>query len=117
MRSTTRRRAGSATASDDRRQASGFRVLFEWKPLLVLAAASRCFHLGNGAMLPLYGLAVVGGKGGRSRGLRRHHHRGRAGGDDRRLHLRHAVAEKRGYWLVLLISFIALPIRGLVAAT
>ena len=26
------------------------------------------------------------------------------------------MAEKEGYWLVLLISFIALPIRGLVAA-
>jgi hypothetical protein len=26
------------------------------------------------------------------------------------------LAEKNGYWLVLLISFIALPIRGLVAA-
>ncbi len=27
------------------------------------------------------------------------------------------LAERRGYWLVLLITFIALPIRGLVAAS
>ena len=27
------------------------------------------------------------------------------------------LAEKRGYWLVLLLTFIALPIRGLVAAS
>ncbi len=26
------------------------------------------------------------------------------------------MAEKQGYWLVLLISFIALPIRGLLAS-
>jgi MFS family permease len=26
------------------------------------------------------------------------------------------MAEKRGYWLVLLISFLALPVRGLIAA-
>jgi MFS family permease len=41
-------------------QAKGFRVLFETKPLLVLAGALAFFHLGNAAMLPLYGLAVVG---------------------------------------------------------
>jgi hypothetical protein len=37
----------------------GFSVLFACKPLLVLAAALALLHLGNGAMLPLYGLAVV----------------------------------------------------------
>ena len=45
-------------------EASGFRVLLECKPLLILAAALACFHLGNGAMLPLYGLAVVAAKQG-----------------------------------------------------
>ena len=42
-------------------KASGFRVLLECKPLLVLAAALLAFHLGNAAMLPLYGMAVVAG--------------------------------------------------------
>jgi len=44
--------------------ASGFKVLLQNKPLLVLAAALACFHLGNGAMLPLYGLAMVSNKQG-----------------------------------------------------
>jgi predicted MFS family arabinose efflux permease len=48
-------------SSDDssREPASAWRVLLECKPLLVLAAALALFHLGNAAMLPLYGLAVV----------------------------------------------------------
>lgn len=32
---------------------SGWQVLVECKPLLILAAAMALFHLGNGAMLPL----------------------------------------------------------------
>ena len=43
-------------------QVGGFTVLLECRPLLILAAALACFHLGNGAMLPLYGLAVVSAK-------------------------------------------------------
>ena len=82
----------------------------------MLAAALACFHLGNGAMLPLYGLAVVAAKAG-----------------DPSLFVATTivvaqavmivaslaamrVAEGRGYWLVLLVSFAALPIRGLLAA-
>jgi hypothetical protein len=45
-------------------RAHGIAVLFECKPLLILAAALALFHLGNGAMLPLYGLAVVAAKQG-----------------------------------------------------
>ncbi|MBA1914652.1 MFS transporter, partial [Escherichia coli] len=51
----------SHEANDDKR-ASGLRVLVETRPLLILAAALLFFHLGNAAMLPLYGLAVVAGK-------------------------------------------------------
>lgn len=40
--------------------ASGLQVLVELKPLLSLSAALLFFHLGNAAMLPLYGLAGVG---------------------------------------------------------
>ena len=50
---------GMKEDDDGGARASGFAVLVECKPLLVLAAALACFHLGNGAMLPLYGLAVV----------------------------------------------------------
>jgi MFS family permease len=97
-------------------KASGLKVLFECKPLLILAAALAFFHLGNGAMLPLYGLAAAGKHQGKPSvfvamtiviaqlvmivaslvAMR--------------------MAEQRGYWLVMLISFIALPIRGLIAA-
>jgi MFS family permease len=97
-------------------KASGFRVLVESKPLLILATCLAFFHLGNGAMLPLYGLAVVGAKQ-----------------SDPAIFVAETIviaqavmifasivamrmAEKEGYWLVLLISFIALPLRGLIAA-
>ncbi|MGN7998620.1 MFS transporter [Sphingomonas sp. 22176] len=98
-------------------QAEGFAALLHTKPLLILAAALACFHLGNGAMLPLYGLAVVG-----------------AGKGDAALFtattvvvaqavmilaslLAMRMAAGRGYWLVLLISFASLPLRGLLAGS
>lgn len=46
-----------AQGPDD--HASGFRVLLTCKPLLILNFALTLFHLGNAAMLPLYGMAVV----------------------------------------------------------
>jgi MFS family permease len=95
---------------------SGLKMLFGCKPLLILAAALAFFHLGNGAMLPLYGLAAAGKHQGNPSvfvamtiviaqlvmvvaslvAMR--------------------MADKRGYWLVMLISFLALPIRGMIAA-
>ena len=91
-------------------------MLLECKPLLILAAALACFHLGNGAMLPLYGLAVVANKQGDP-----------AGFVATTIVVAQAtmilaslvamrLAEKEGYWLVLLISFMALPVRGVIAA-
>jgi MFS family permease len=110
------REARGLKEGGDDGKAGGFRVLLECKPLLILAAALACFHLGNGAMLPLYGLAVVADKQGDP-----------ASFVALTIVVAQAVmivasvvamrlAEKNGYWLVLLISFIALPIRGLVAA-
>lgn len=97
-------------------KASGVKVLLQCKPLLILAASLACFHLGNGAMLPLYGLAAATKNQG-----------------DPTIFVAMTIiiaqvvmmvvsliamrmAEKSGYWLVLLISFIALPLRGLIAA-
>ena len=100
----------------EERHASGLRVLVSSKPLLILAAALLFFHLGNAAMLPLYGLAVVASKQADPAGF---------------VAVTIVVAqgimilvslaamrmvEKEGYWVVLLISFVALPIRGVVAA-
>lgn len=96
-------------------KAEGFRVLARNKPMLILAAALACFHLGNGAMLPLYGLAVVGaGKGNPamftattvvvSQGVMIFASL-----------FAMKIAARRGYWLILLISFAALPVRGFLA--
>lgn len=98
-------------------KAEGFKVLMRNKPMLILALALACFHLGNGGMLPLYTLAVVG-----------------AGQGNPALFtattvvvaqavmiaasiVAMKVAAGRGYWLVLLISFAALPLRGVLAGT
>jgi len=58
MQSTIRVARGM-TDDGEKEKVSAWRVLLECKPLLILAAALALFHLGNGAMLPLYGLAVV----------------------------------------------------------
>jgi len=101
---------------DESGKASGFKVLAECKPLLILAAALACFHLGNGAMLPLYGMAVVAAKQGDPAGF---------------VAMTIVVAQgvmivaslfamrmisREGAWIVMLISFLALPLRGLLAA-
>jgi len=98
-------------------KAEGFKELLRNKPMLILAATLACFHLGNGAMLPLYGLAVVG-----------------AGKGDAAIFTAETVvvaqavmivtsliamkfSAGQGYWAVLLISFLALPLRGALAGT
>lgn len=98
-------------------RASGFRVLLECKPLLVLAAALACFHLGNGAMLPLYGLAVVTQKHGNPAGFVAITIVVAQGVMIVASLLAYRMAEKSGYWWVLLISFLALPIRGVLAGS
>jgi MFS family permease len=101
---------------DANAKVGGITVLLECKPLPILAAALACFHLGNDAMLPLCGLAVVANKQGDP-----------AGFVAITIVVAQAtmilaslvamrLAEKEGYWLVLLVSFIALPIRGVMAA-
>jgi MFS family permease len=110
------RAARGMKEGDDADKASGYRVLIECKPLLILAPALAMFHLGNGAMLPLYGLAVVAEKQGNP-----------ASFVAITIVVAQSVmivvsliamrmAEKEGLWLVMLISFLALPIRGLTAA-
>jgi MFS family permease len=110
------RAARGMKGADEDEKASGFKILLQCKPLLILAAALACFHLGNGAMLPLYGLAAATKNQGSPImfvaltliiaqvvmvGISL---------------VAMRMAEKSGYWLVLLISFLALPIRGFIAA-
>ena len=103
--------------SDDDDKAKGFKVLLECKPLLILAAALARFHLGNGAMLPLYGLAVVAAREGNPAGFVAMTIVVAQGVMVLASLVAMRMAEKQGYWLVMLITFLALPIRGLVAAS
>jgi MFS family permease len=88
----------------------------ECKPLLILAAALACFHLGNAAMLPLYGMAVVSAKQGDPAGFVAITIVVAQGTMILASLIAMRLAIKEGYWLVLLISFIALPVRGVIAA-
>ena len=94
----------------------GITVLLECKPLLILAAALGCFHLGNAAMLPLYGMAVVSARQGDPAGFVAITIVVAQGVMILASLVAMRLAEKEGLWLVLLISFVALPIRGVVAA-
>jgi MFS family permease len=108
-------RAARGKEEDPESEPSGFAVLVKHKPLLILALALAAFHLGNAAIVPLYGLAAVAG--------------GQANGPTfvaTTIVLAQAVmivasivgmraAESRNYWPVLLASFLALPVRGVLA--
>jgi MFS family permease len=107
---------GLDTTSGQNGKVGGITVLLECKPLLILAAALACFHLGNGAMLPLYGLAVVANKQGDPAGFVAITIVVAQGTMILASLIAMRLAEKEGYWLVLLVSFIALPIRGVLAA-
>jgi MFS family permease len=107
---------GLDKSSGDGGKIGGITVLLECRPLLILAAALACFHLGNGAMLPLYGLAVVANKQGDPAGFVAITIVVAQGTMILASLIAMRLAEKEGYWLVLLVSFIALPIRGVIAA-
>lgn len=105
------------SATDSTSHAEGFRALLRHRPILILAAALACFHLGNGAMLPLYGLAVVA-----------HGHGNPAVFTALTIVVAQGVmilaaivatrlAQRLGYWPVLLIAFAVLPVRGLIAGS
>ncbi|GAB5101123.1 MFS transporter [Caballeronia sp. LZ001] len=106
----------SSSKEREHEHASGFRMLLTCKPLLLLAASLAMFHLGNAAMLPLYGLAVVAA------------HKGDPSAFTAQTiviaqlvmvaaaFFASRIIQRIGYWGVILITFLALPLRGLVAA-
>jgi predicted MFS family arabinose efflux permease len=97
-------------------QGASFSVLVTSGPLLVLGLTLLLFHLGNAAMLPLLGQALVA----------------RGAGDPSVFTSATIIiaqltmiatalyaarlAEQRGYWLVFLIALLSLPVRGLIAS-
>ena len=106
----------SGESNPEHEHASAFRVLLTCRPLLLFAASLAIFHLGNAAMLPLYGLAVVAA------------HQGDPNAFTAQTVVvaqvvmvvaacfANRLIERMGYWGVILITFLALPLRGLVAA-
>ena len=108
---------GDGDDSGEEGKAEGFKALIRNKPMLILAAALACFHLGNGAMLPLYGLAVVGaGKGNASIFVAQTVVIAQAVMIVTSL-IAMRMSAGRGYWLVMLISFASLPLRGFLAGS
>ena len=107
---------GARAEEPEGEHASGFRVLLTCRPLLLLAASLAMFHLGNAAMLPLYGLAVVAA------------HQGNPSAFTAQTIVvaqlvmvvaacfANRLIQRIGYWGVILLAFLALPLRGLVAA-
>jgi MFS family permease len=104
---------GEASSDDE---ASGLSVLLHSPVLLILAGSLALFHLGNAAMLPLYGMAVTS-----------------AGQVSPAIFVASTIvvaqvtmvvtsliamrlSERRGLWLVILVSLLALPVRGFIAA-
>ena len=87
---------GMKEDGEDDGKASGFRVLLECKPLLVLAAALACFHLGNARDAAALRPGGRRREAGRSRELRRDDDRRRARRHDRRLAHRHADGREGG---------------------
>jgi MFS family permease len=108
---------GEQEQDDEARGAKGWRILLANRPMLILAAALACFHLGNGAMLPLYSLAVVGAGKGNAATFTATTVVVAQGVMILTSLLAMRMAAGRGYWLVLLISFAALPIRGALAGS
>ncbi|MFT9418014.1 MFS transporter [Acetobacter sp.] len=98
-------------------KAEGLRSFLRHRPLLILAVCLCFFHLGNAAMLPLYGMAVVSaGKGNPAMFTAMTVMVAQAVMIGVSLLAMRFVAS-RGYWIVLLVSFAALPLRGLIAGT
>ncbi|RQV01970.1 MFS transporter [Burkholderia cenocepacia] len=104
--------SGAASTS----HVSGLRTLAENRPLVLLGASLALFHLGNAAMLPLYGMGVVVT------------HRSNPSAFTAQTiviaqfvmiaaaWLAPRLIRSHGYWRVLLFSYLVLPVRGVVAA-
>jgi len=107
----------ATTEGDHDAHVSGWTVLLTCKPLLVLAAALALFHLGNAAMLPLYGMAVVAAHQGDPNALTATTIIVAQATMVLASLLAMRLIRVRGHWWVLLLTFLALPLRGLIAAS
>jgi MFS family permease len=108
------RAARGSKEDDPDSQPSGLTVLLKHKPLLVLALALALFHLGNAAIVPLFGMSAVSSKAN-GPGFVATTIVIAQGVMVIASIVAMQVAEKKDYWLIVLISFLMLPLRGLLA--
>jgi MFS family permease len=109
-------RAARGTKEDDPdSQPNAWHVLLTHKPLLVLSVALAAFHLGNASIVALYGLAAVADSGADGPSFVATTVVIAQGVMVVVSIVAMRVAEKQGYWGILLVSFAALPLRGLLA--
>jgi MFS family permease len=109
------RAARGSKEDDSESQPSGLTVLLKHKALLVLALALAVFHLGNAAIVPLYGMSAVSGSNANGPGFVATIIVIAQGVMVIASVVAMQVVEKRNYWLVLLGSFLVLPLRGVFA--
>jgi MFS family permease len=101
--------------TEDQPRVKSVRVLLRSRPLLAVAGAVTLFHLGNAAMLPLYGLAVVAGNANPFVTVASTVVIAQAVMVPASL-VAMRIAEAYGYWPAILIAFTALPVRALIAS-
>ncbi|MDE2378790.1 MFS transporter [Bradyrhizobium sp.] len=109
------RSARGSKEDDPESRPSGLTVLLRHKPLLVLALALAVFHLGNAAIVPLYGMSAVAKSHANGPGFVATTVVVAQGVMVVASIVAMRVAEKRNYWLIMLASFLVLPLRGVLA--
>ncbi len=102
---------------DPNKQPSAFHMLLKHKPLLVLAAALATFHLGNASIVPLYGLAAVAARQANGPSFVATSIVVAQGVMVIASIVAMRIAGGRGYWGILLASFLVLPLRGVIACS
>src|SRR6201996_6289199 len=109
------RAARGSKEDDPDSEPHGLTVLIKHKPLLVLALALALFHLGNAAIVPLYGMTAVSSSHANGPGFVATTIVIAQGVMVIASLVAMQVVEKKNYWLILLLSFLVLPLRGLLA--
>jgi MFS family permease len=84
-------------------------------PVAVLALALAAFHLGNAAIAPLYGMSAVADSQVNGPSFVATTIVIAQGVMVIASILAMRIAEKRNYWLIMLASFLTLPLRGILA--
>jgi predicted MFS family arabinose efflux permease len=110
-------RAARGLGQDGGDETPSWRLLLTSRPLIVLSLTLALFHLGNAAMLPLLGQALVA-RGATQAGaytaativIAQFTMIAMALAASR-------LALRRGYWIVFVLALIALPLRGALAAS